>query len=392
MDMPKDPLPDMPRQHEAGLRRVRFATFESLHADGYDVQFFEDGATPLALNRYTGHNIPENWKRNIPTIVPKIATLRDSSLLMDGSAILRNGLYCFFDPVFTEPAWMQNAHQHRAIQSIDIETDEAVISEFPRGGDAISVSGRCFSARFNRPENFGHFIHDVLSRIYYEHLGVIVPGRDKVIAPYFRYPLQKVLFEMVFDGYEIVYAPPEKTIIVEELLLPANLCKAWPFNPAGIAALSKRMQQVLVPYHGSEKYKVCVSRSDGRKNDNLGRNFVNEGIYEARMQEMGFRIVEVSALDPHAQLSLWANTIEMVGIHGAGMMNMIMMPRDGKSIYTEIFGGRESSEENFERRFLQTGRCALAAGHRINLLASGLDQESRPIIDIERLESLLRNH
>ena len=94
---------------------------------------------------------------------------------------------------------------------------------------------------------------------------------------------------------------------------------------------------------------------------------------------MGYDVVQVSALDPESQFSLWSNTADIVGIHGAGMMNMIMMPPGGN--YTEIAAdiGRSG-----------TVRCAIAAGLRVGVLENGArDAQGNQAIDLDRLEALL---
>ena len=54
------------------------------------------------------------------------------------------------------------------------------------------------------------------------------------------------------------------------------------------------------------------------------------------MRDLGYQVVEISSLNPEAQLALFAETTDIVGIHGAGKMNMIMMLPEGN--YTEIAG------------------------------------------------------
>ena len=71
---------------------------------------------------------------------------------------------------------------------------------YPSHENVMAVPGRCFSKLTNISCNFGHFVHDVLSRIYYEDQDVISPGREKVIAPEFVYPIQKTLFEKIYEG------------------------------------------------------------------------------------------------------------------------------------------------------------------------------------------------
>ena len=367
-------------------RHVRHATFEQLSLAGHDVRIIEDGAVPLDLNGSGQHEMPESWKRAQPIVTPKIATLKNAELLPDGSAILPDGLFCYSDSTFNNPENWRNYLRFR-FRNSDAGVDDGTVL-LPHK-NVMAVTGRCFSALSNVASNFGHFVHDVLTRIYYEDLGVIAPGREKVIAPAFAFPMQKALFENVYAGYEIVQAPPWTMFEVEELLLPANLCSCTSFNPESIAALACRMHRVVAPYNANERIKVCVSRtgsSGGR--DLFGeRDFVNIAAYETRMREMGYRIVEASSLDAESQFSLWANTASIVGVHGAGMMNMIMMPAGG--LYTEI-AGYAGNRDSAALRSILTTRCAAAAGHCVNGIESVLEDECRQSIDIGRLEELLR--
>ena len=362
------------------LRHVRHATFEQLSKLGYDVQWFGRAAVPLELNNWTRHDVPDKWKRTQNAVVPAVATLRNAALYHDGSALLPDDLYCFFDAGFALKNW-RKIHSSRIFRFIDPKFDDALIRPPSRN---MYVPGRCFSALSSHSGNFGHFIHDLLSRIYYEDLGAIAPSRDKIIAPSFRFPMQKVLFENIFAGYEVVEIPPDTSIEAEVLVYPANLCSGTMFNSAGIAALARRMRQMMVPYSSVENHKVCVSRRDGQTTG--GRGYVNSAAFESRMREFGYMILEASRLSPESQFALWANTIDIVGVHGAGMMNMIMMPTEG--VYTEITRARFATNDPIGPNW--TARCAMAAGHHVNAIPGLLDREGNSMIDIERVEIVLQ--
>ena len=79
------------------LQQVRHATFEQLSSAGYDVQFIEDGATPLNPVEATRRSLPERWKAPQHVVAPKIATLRNAILFMDGSALLPDGRFNYYD-------------------------------------------------------------------------------------------------------------------------------------------------------------------------------------------------------------------------------------------------------------------------------------------------------
>lgn len=370
---------------ERPKRHVSHSTFEQLSVAGYDVQIIEDGAVPLGLEESRMHDMPEGWKRSQSVISPKVATLKDADLLPDGSAITPDGRFCYSDSTFNQENWKIGLGSSK-FKFADVETDEGTV--FPPS-QVMAVPGRCFSALSNAPQNFGHFVHDLLTRIYYEDLGAIAPGREKVIAPEFVFPMQKALFEKVFAGYEIVRAPPRTLIEVEELLLPANLCSWTRFNPKGITALANRMRRIMAPYAAKGGIKVCVSRRDGSFETNvlLGRDFHNAAAFETRMQELGYRVMETSSLDVQRQFEIWANATSIVGVHGAGMMNMIMMPVC--SLYIEI-GCYAVDKDYAAGRSLMTTRCAAAAGHRVNGIEAAIDEEGRKTIDIGRFETLLR--
>lgn len=371
------------------LRRVRHATFDQLAAAGHDVRIIDDGAEPLDPIRTSSGDLPEHWKITQPVIKPKIATLRDTTLFIDGSALLPDGRYCYFDPSFAGKHW-HRPHARRILLRTDAETDRALIRRHFR---SIDVPGRCFSTRTNNLGNLAHFVHDVLSRIYYEDLGVLVPGRDKVIAPRISFPMQEALFRKVYEGYEIMQAPSHVPLRVEELLLPANLCGDETFNPQAIAALAGKIRRFMVPYAGKEKFKVCVSRLDATRRwgrQTHGRDFVNEEAYETLMGKLGYRVTNVSALAPEAQFSLWANTTHIVGVHGAGMLNTIMMPPEG--CYLEIAGAPAKHKRGGSDLCPNhTARCAMAAGHRVVGISGHLDAHGRPTIDLDRLKAMLHD-
>lgn len=467
------------------LREVRNSTFQDISEAGYDVRTIEDGAKPFVP---APGEMPEHWKRPMETIVPKVARLRNAELFRDGSVLLPDGRYCYYDTCFlshleddrnfgalrkvvprdkalsglrpvmldmfrrtpsaslsgkgasasgtfslgrpcisfdpaaidaqggkaTNPRQTGSADSaaaiardsgtfaadipadsdvvyfrppdigRRVLQVLDPGTGKALIRRSRKA--AVAVSGRCFSTRSSIPDNMGHFIHDMLSRIYYEDLGVIAPGRERIIAPRFAFPMQRILFERIFEGYEIVHVASDVPLRVEELLVPANLCSQCRFNAPAIAALAKRMRRIAAPFSGKGKLRICVSRRDASKGGALGRDFVNVEDCENRMRKMGYRLVEISKIDPDAQFRIWANCADIVGIHGAGMMNMLMMPEGSK--YTEIAGAPVDIIP-VKHAPTSIGRCAMAAGHDVGALSGDLDREGRPAIDIERLEAII---
>ena len=410
------------------FRRIGHLPFDHLSLNSYEVQRFDDCAAPLDPKKSALRGLPEYWNIPEPVIVPKISRLPDAVHFYDGTVLLPDGHFCskrvswkcimgisekFDDGVrrdgklgiwsrFAKIFWHDRATRFKAYDIVDkpVSNSRQELLFYPdpvtrtalvrRHIPCVYVPGRCFTTRLNKLTflNYGHFVHDVLSLIYYEDLGAIAPGRDKVIAPPMFMPMQEALFRKVFEGYEIVQASPHYPLRAEELLYPAGFrgLKRNGFNPAATASLARRMRRIMTPYSGKGKRKVCVSRRDGRDRHSHARNFANEYAYEARMRELGYDVVEVSALDPEDQFALWANTTDIVGIHGAGMMNMIMMPSG--SNFTEIAGAAHELGEKVHCPNFNV-RCAMAAGHNVGGLSATIDAQGNPVIDLDKLEAML---
>ena len=355
------------------------ASFENRLIAGYDVRWIRDGARPLEFGGLKTDAMPEQWHRPHKVIEPKIAILDNATLYPNGSALLSTApehSRILFTGGLRNPTNLVKMNQYDFQEYVN---QHAWLYEHPI---VVPVPGRSFSTSMEYFRNFGHFIADILSRIYYEDLGVITPNLDKIIAPWFKFPMQKVLFEKIFASYEIVQSPTLVKYEVENLVIPANMCNHWNFNPNAIAALARRMRRIMKPYIGPEKFKICVSRNDG--SDSRERDFVNYGDFEKLVREFGYRVIETSTLAPESQLALWANATDIIGIHGAGMMNMIMMPRGN---YTEITNA--PMLRNNKIRNSGPARCAMAAGHSVKGIASKRDEQGRPVIDLRQVEKVL---
>ena len=377
---------------EGFLYNVRSASFERLAEFGYDVELIDDNATRFEWDEKNANALAVELLRPQGHIIPTVATLRNATLYRDGSALLppkrgHHDQYILFDGgSYVTDTWI-NLHGDELLKRVHERRF--------KHKDRIAISGRCFSTRTIYFPGPGHFVHEVLTRIYYENLGVIVRGRDKIIAPpYFNFPVHRVLFERIFDGYEIVQHPAEVALDVEELVISANLFTWCAINPKAIAETAMRLGQILAPYVVPENYKVCISRSDG-SNKFAGRDFSNYGEFEDLLQDMGYKIAIVSELEPEEQFALFANTTDLIGVHGSGMINTMMMPSGGT--HTEITGAPHINMDTgkFDFRHLQGHNCMLrlatAIGHQVRVIISKRDLQQRPLIDLDLVKENLLN-
>lgn len=241
-------------------RLVRHIRFNQLPQVGYEVLTFDDVAAPLDTEKVTIRKLPENWKIQQKVFVPRIVKLPNAVLFGNGAALLPDKRFYIGSANASMPKEFGGGVEEFVYS--DGRDGSALIQRHMR---CMELPGRYITARSRVFWNFGHFVQDILCRIYYEDLGAIVPGRDKVIAPSMPLPMQKALFHKVYEGYEILQAPLNVPLKVEELLFPAKLCTVVAgCNPAAIRALASRMRRIVAPYAGRDRRKICVSRHNGR--------------------------------------------------------------------------------------------------------------------------------
>ena len=141
------------------LKVAHYATFDDLSAAGIDVWRIDDGVLEF---QPTGGNVPAYWKKCQNSISPAVATLHECKLYENGAVLLPDGKYCLHESSFMDENWRFEISNRKGVKYCDQNTNDILIN---RVMPCNRVRGRCFSTRSYYCLNFGHFIHDDLSRI-----------------------------------------------------------------------------------------------------------------------------------------------------------------------------------------------------------------------------------
>jgi len=180
------------------------------------------------------------------------------------------------------------------------------------------------------PHNFAHFCMDLLPQIAFFHyirsLGInVLP----VISEQFKYPIMSVLFKhLVAEKYMVLKA--NKSYVFDDMLVPKALNSffakdAYPeFTKAALNYVQTDIRQTFdLDKHLPDK-KIFVTRKDGTtENQGFLRQYRNQSELEILMQENGFTFVTVSNYKPRELIHLFAQAKVVVGVHGAGLLNVI---------------------------------------------------------------------
>jgi hypothetical protein len=241
--------------------------------------------------------------------------------------------------------------------------------------------------------NFGHFLHDTLVqasayRIACDRAGTRLTPllcSPRPAAQPFRFPMQKFLFERLVGPLDKV-AFLTSGFARAELCYSSHRCLQDPWN-GGVDYQAFRqlhadlaeIQRTLPRGRTSGPERIYVSRSDVRRAD---RTFDNVEDFEALLERNGFVVITPTQWTPEDTLDLFANARFIVGIHGAGLMNMMFAPAGAKIV--EITEAPDS--------WMSIAAISAAIGHRHHRAHSYVEPDTgRVLIDIAEVRRLVED-
>lgn len=170
-------------------------------------------------------------------------------------------------------------------------------------------------------DNFHHFLAEVVPLVVY---GQEIFGKDvPMIIPayYFKQPYIEPYLRLLQVNW-ITFESREQ-VLVKDLIVFKNLSISH-FNPKILDSIRDR----LVPESiNTPSRKVFISRAKARF-----RKVLNEELLYSILQEKGFEVLCLEDYSVKDQIRIFSETKILLGIHGAGLTNMVYMPKGGKVI------------------------------------------------------------
>jgi capsular polysaccharide biosynthesis protein len=177
---------------------------------------------------------------------------------------------------------------------------------------------------FSGKSNICHFLLDQIPRLLaYRRL---LPARAKLLlldeAPYFRDAVRAA-------GVEDLAIPGERRFSYRtpQLFLHSNMFRNWdhPANLGNPQTLHSLRVAFGVPAEGSASRRLMISRSDAD-----GRRILNWEEIEPVLARHGYETVVLSAMSFDEQRRLFSGASHVVGVHGAGLTNILFAPTQAK--------------------------------------------------------------
>jgi capsular polysaccharide biosynthesis protein len=177
--------------------------------------------------------------------------------------------------------------------------------------------------------NYCHWICDWLSRL--------APFKDVLGRDDFFVLTSPIATDWQRRTLELCGVPPERVIAMQpwqairarELITLSDISDIHhPMQKGAVWAMSFLRDRLLAPAaaegatgHRAATRKIYVSRGDAG-----GRRVLNEDALMTRLSRYGYERVSPGELDFDAQAALFAEASHIIGIHGAGLTNIIFAP------------------------------------------------------------------
>lgn len=182
----------------------------------------------------------------------------------------------------------------------------------------------------NWSEGYFHWFADALSRAEY--------AIDHLIEFPLILPERLMRFEYVRDSLKVLGIPclvmdAGFNYQVEQMLFPGHVAPTGNFNKIVLNRLAQRFRSCIskgrepVDVNQFNGRRIFISRSCAER-----RKIINEQDLLDVLQANSFELIVAEKISFSEQCHLFSNAAAIVGLHGAGLTNMIFMPTGGKVV------------------------------------------------------------
>lgn len=205
-------------------------------------------------------------------------------------------------------------------------------------GEKVKVSGNMVAVCHDQwsTQNYYHWLIDSLPRLL--ALRSLYPGMQLMLPC--ASPLQAIpefisKSATLFGFANHLSLNPRQILSAKSVILSELTANSLSQRPDLIREVQKELLAALCPETVRPFRRVYAARAAG-----LARNWLNEAEAEAWLQQNGFEKIYFEQLSLLEQARLMRETEMLLGVHGAGLANMLFLPSHAKvvELHNELYG------------------------------------------------------
>ena len=269
-----------------------------------------------------------------------------------------------------------------------VRNKHGLINRLPRHIDATVVS---LVTGGGGNYNYYHWLFDVIPRLFVLENSSVVDGCFKLLAPDKCLPFQVRTLSRLGFHCEDVLSSRDYPHCTARNLIAISHPKTGSRNQSGEVSswICERLRDAYMSKeqknaYGNDRLRIYVSRGDNTNQ----RVLLNEPELLKQLSIRGFKSLELSTFSFDEQVDLFAHAEAVVGVHGAGLSNLVFAPAG--CLVIEI-AGQSYCPKMFEE--IAAHRCHKYSRLICEQVNNGWPENSKKDIrlDDEQLRVLLRS-
>ncbi|RAJ11091.1 uncharacterized protein DUF563 [Chitinophaga skermanii] len=164
-----------------------------------------------------------------------------------------------------------------------------------------------------------HWFADALPRIL--AATAIVGNSCPVLLPAYYAERTYIPSSLAFLGLQAIYYNKGKQLQVKELILPSHTAPVGESHPHYM----KLLREQFIQHKPTGQRKIYISREKAQK-----RKISNEQAVQTLVKQYGYEVHVMEDYSLTQQIEILSSANSVIGLHGAGLTNMLFMPAGSK--------------------------------------------------------------
>ena len=167
--------------------------------------------------------------------------------------------------------------------------------------------------------NYFHWFTDALPRLLASEN--FLDGHA-ILLPYEYEKQVYVIQSLKILNFDIIFFDPKKRLHVKQLILPSHTAPTGNYNKD---IINKVRNRFFSDFPDTGNKKIYISRQKA-----IRRKITNENELMQQLKLYGFAIHFFEDYDFYRQVEIVQQATHLIGLHGAGLTNMLFMHKNGK--------------------------------------------------------------
>lgn len=203
-------------------------------------------------------------------------------------------------------------------------------------GKKISIINNSFFIINKYSQNYFHWFNDILPKLFYmEKEGY----SEKILIPNLFLNFEYIRETLKCFRLNYHFIKRNEIILSEKLMNVGDVASSGAQNPELLFGAIGKIKKKFVVNSNDKNHKELIFIS--RRNAN-NRRTLPHGELEGYLESEGYKVIESENLTFKEQVNIFSKCTHLIGVHGAGLTNMVFMSKGSKVLEIKTVGDNKN--------------------------------------------------